>query len=366
MKIRCDRLSLSDAIDGVSKAVSSKSMMPVLEGILLKAEQSVLTLTGYDLEMAIVTKIACNVLEEGELVLPGKLFGEMIRRTESGEVEISSTKDLQVQVKGGITEFNFTALPAEDFPALPTPGAEPVATVEPAVLRKMIDSTIYAVSQDEKRPAHTGELLAFGKDALTVVALDGFRLALAQRPVEAKKELSIIVPAKTLLEVSRLLAETDQKVDISANHRYVVFAAGNYVVISRLLEGAFLDYKKVIPEGSKARVVVNVKEFIAAIERASLVITERLKNPLRVEFSGPITIRCQTALGKVSDSVEAKLEGEEMEIGFNNRYLLDALRNTGAEQVAFELTGPLSPAKILPLEGEDFLFLVLPVRFKNE
>ena len=255
-----------------------------------------------------------------------------------------------------------------DFPELPNTGAEETLNIKTGVLRDMIERTLYAVSQDEKKPAHTGELFEISPDKLTDVALDGYRLAIVERPVEAIKEIRIIVPSKTMNEVSHLLANDDEEtVHISANRRYVVFTTAGYTIMSRLIEGEFLNYHNVNPNGSRTSVGLYPKEYIETIERASLIITERLKNPLRISFTeGKVVVRCQTNLGRVVDEFNAQCEGDEVEIGFNNRYLLDALRNARTEQVRLEISGPLSPVKVLPAEGNDFLYLVLPVRFKND
>lgn len=203
---------------------------------------------------------------------------------------------------------------------------------------------------------------------MTIVALDGYRLAIVERPVTAVKDIRIIVPSKTMTEVSHLLPNDDEEpVHICANRRYVVFMTAGYTIMSRLIEGEFLNYHNVIPAGSRTRVTIDTKEFIETIERASLIITERLKNPLRITFTeGKVVVRCQTNLGRVVDEFNAECEGDEVEIGFNNRYLLDALRNARTEKVQMEISGPLSPVKVLPVEGNDFLYLVLPVRFKND
>lgn len=366
MKLTCDRTLLSNAITGVSKAVSQRSSIPVLEGILMKADGFTLTLTGYDLEMAITTQLEANVLEPGDAVLSAKLLGDMVRRLSSEEVEITTLESGAATIKGGITEFDIMGLNPGDYPDLPNPGADRTLDMDTATLREMVETTLFAVSQDDKKPAHTGELFSIQTDKLTVVALDGYRLAIIEKKVEATKDIDIIVPAKTVGEVVKLFGDEDDVVHIAANRRFVVFSTQSYTVISRLIEGEFLDYKRVIPEGHKTRVVVDVRDFINTIERASLIITERLKNPLRVTFDGNITVRCQTALGKVVDELPAEIEGEPVEIGFNNRYLLDALRNSRCDKLAFEISGPLSPVKVLPVEGGDFLFLVLPVRFKND
>ena len=368
MNIVCDKALLSSAIDGVSKAVTLRSSIPALEGILLKAEGFQLTLTGYDLEMGITTTIEANVRQAGEIVLSAKLLGDMVRRLPSGEVSIYTNESGNATIKGGVAEFDILAMSASDYPDLPTPGADHTLTIKTGMLRGMIEKTLYAVSQDDKKPAHTGELFAIEEDKLTVVALDGYRLAIVERPVQAEKHIRIIIPAKTLTEVNKLLGDDEDDVRISANRRFVVFNSGNYTILSRLIEGEFLNYANVIPNGCKTRVVLETRDFIDTIERASLIITERLKNPLRILFdaSGKVTVRCQTNLGKVVDEFAAQVEGDPVEIGFNNRYLLDALRNARCEKVVMELSGPLSPVKILPEEGSDFIYLVLPVRFKND
>ena len=324
MKMICDRTLLANAVAGVSKAVTQRSSIPVLEGILMKAEGFSLTLTGYDLEMGITTSIEANVLEPGEVVLSAKLLGDMVRRLSSSEVEITATETNATTIKGGITEFDIMGMNPGDFPELPSPGADHTLDLETPTFREMVETTLFAVSQDDKKPAHTGELFVIEPGSLTIV------------------------------------------VHIAANRRFVVFSSRTYTVISRLIEGDFLDYKRVIPEGYHTRVTVDVRDFSNSIERASLIITERLKNPLRITFDGNITVRCQTTLGKVVDELDAEIEGEPVEIGFNNRYLLDALRYSRCDKLVFEVSGPLSPVKVLPKDGGDFLFLVLPVRFKND
>ena len=367
MNIVCDKALLCEAVAGVSKAVTLRSSIPVLEGIHLKADGFQLTLTGYDLEMAITTSIEANVREPGEVVLSAKLFGDMVRRLVASEIEISADMNNNTTIKGGITEYNIVGMDASDFPDLPNPGAQKTMDMEAGVLRRLIDSTIYAVSMDDKKPAHTGEMFSILPDKLTIVALDGYRLAITGQKIEASKDIDIIIPQKTLAEVTKLIGDDDNVVHIAANRRFVVFSTRQYTIMSCLIEGEFLDYQRVVPEGYKTRVIVDTRDFINVIERASLIITERLKNPLRVTFEGgTITVRCQTTLGKVVDELDAKIEGEKVEIGFNNRYLLDALRYSGCDKVAMEVSGALSPVKIMPVEGDEFLYLVLPVRFKNE
>ena len=368
MNIVCDKVLLSAAIDGVSKAVTMRSAIPVLEGILLKAEGFQLNLTGYDLEMGIVTTIEANVKEAGEVVLNAKLLSSMISRMPAGQVAINSAENGKTTIQSGVVQFEIQSMPASDFPELPNTGAEETLTIKTGVLKDMIDRTLYAVSQDEKKPAHTGELFEILPDKLTVVALDGYRLAIIKRDVECTRDIRIIIPGKTLQELLKIMGGDEDEVKIDANRRYVVFTTNGYTIMSRLIEGDFLNYEGVIPKDKKTRVTVDCKTFIDTIERASLIITERLKNPLRINFAeDKVTVRCQTPLGKVVDEfAPIEMAGDAVEIGFNNRYLLDALRYSKCERMVLEINGPLSPVKLLPENGTDFIYLVLPVRFKNE
>ena len=348
--------------------VYNRAAIPVLEGIYMKAEGFNLTLTGYDMEMGITTTIECNVLVPGETVLDAKLLSAMVNRMPAGDVCIELNDEGQAKISGGVAEFEIPALNASDYPSLPVTGADNTMTMKCGVIREMIEKTIYAVSQDDKKPAHTGELFVIEPGSLTIVALDGYRLAIIRRDVECTRDIRIIIPAKTLQELLKIMGGADDDVKIDANRRYVVFTSNGYTIMSRLIEGDFLNYESVIPKDRKTRVTVECKSFIDTIERASLIITERLKNPLRISFAEDrVTVRCQTPLGKVVDEfAPVSMEGDAVEIGFNNRYLLDALRFSKCEKMVLEINGPLSPVKLLPEDGKDFIYLVLPVRFKNE
>ena len=310
LNIICDKTLLSAAIDGVSKAVTLRSTIPVLEGILLKAEGFQLTLTGYDLEMGIVTTIEANVKEPGEIVLNAKLLSSMVSRMPSGQITIQSAENGKTTIQSGVAQFEIQSMSASDFPELPNTGAEETLTIPTGVLRDMIDRTLYAVSQDEKKPAHTGELFEIVPDKLTVVALDGYRLAIVERPGQGceghphhRAQQDHERKSPTCWPTT-----TRKPVHICANRRYVVFMTAGYTIMSRLIEGEFLNYRNVIPDGSRTRVTLDTKEFIETIERASLIITERLKNPLRISFTaGKVVVRCQTNLGRVVDEFDAQM-----------------------------------------------------------
>ena len=220
-------------------------------------------------------------------------------------------------------------------------------------MKSMIDQTLFAISTNDSKPVHTGSLFQLEDGELRVVSVDGFRLALRREKVSAEGSAQFIIPGKTLSEMNKLLSdEEDEETRLYLSRKHVVVQIGQYKVISRLLEGEFLDYKAAIPAGSNSTVTVDVRP---------------LKSPLRIHFEeNQIKMSCSTAIGKAYDQLECLLEGDEVEIGFNNRYMLEALRATGCDKVNLLISGPLAPMKMVPLEGDDFLFLILPVRLKSE
>lgn len=367
MKIICNKDQLNEAIQTVSRAVATKSNLASIEGILFVAENGTLTLTGYDFEMGIKTTFECDVITEGDVVLSAQLLGNIVRKVSNPVISIECDEKMNCVIKSGITEYNIKGIDSSDYPDFPSPNTENSVQIENSLFSEMVDYVIYAVSQDDKRPAHTGVLIKLVDHTLTMVALDGYRLAVCERTVDFDGEFTMIVPAKAMNEVRKIAGEADGKITIYSNRRYVLFHAGEFMVLSRLLEGEFLDYKKAIPAGHITQATMQTKQFIEAVERVSLIITERLKNPLKLEIgTNTASVKCSTELGTVYDEINILQEGDELEIGFNNRYILDALKASKKEELVFQFSGPLSPCKILPKEGDDFTYLVLPVRFKND
>lgn len=367
MQFRCPRTELYDTISNVSRAVSGRSTLPVLEGILIRAKEGKLFFAGYDLDMGIFASIPADVQKEGEIVLSAKLFVDMIRRMDGEDVLLSSDEKLMTKIVCGSSEFTILGLSSEDYPEIPPVKEEMCLELPEYQLKSMIEQTLFAISTNDSKPVHTGSLFHLENEVLTVVSVDGFRLALRREKVTSKEEMRFIVPGKTLSEMTKLLSEEDQLVKMYLSKKHVMTKIGNYQIISRLLEGEFLDYKAAIPPGENTTVQVDVRPFIESIDRTSLLISDRLKSPLRVQFEeGLIKMSCSTAIGKANDQLPAQLQGEHLEIGFNNRYLLEALRASGCDQVKLLISGPLSPMKMVPVEGDHFLFLILPVRLKSE
>lgn len=371
MKIVCDREELLEVLSGVSKAVSAKSSIPAIEGILFKAAGETVTMTGYDLEIGIIASMEAQIDEPGEIVLGARLLCDIVRKVESDTVTIETDADLKAVVRGGITKFNFIGIPAADFPEMPIPDTDNTLTLPGAQLREMIGKTIYAVSASDQKPVHTGTKFIIDEAGLTLVSVDGYRLAVCTRieNVVSSNFKSFIVPGKTLSEVSKLIGDGENDVSIGTARRNAVFTLGSYTVVTRLLEGDFLDYKKSIPPAWRTRVTIDVRTMVDAIDRASLIINDRFKSPIRFNFDdGRVVLTCTTATGTSYDEIPCAIEGEAVEIGFNNRYMLDALRYSGCDEVVFEINGPGAPMKVLPTQEQegDFLFLVLPVRIKTE
>lgn len=367
MKITCNKQQLVEAVSNVQRAVSSKSSVPALEGILLKTEENSVTLCGYDLELGMTTSIPASVEESGSIVLSARLFGDIVRRLPADIVFIGADEKFMTTITSGASEYSIVGIPSQEFPELPAITAETPVKISQTVLKSMIRQTIFAVADTDAKPIHTGTLFEIGNGKIRLVSVDGYRLAMREEPVSCTEEISFVVPGKTLSEVLKLIRDEDADLIMQVGRRHILFTIGSYTVISRLLEGEFLDYNAAIPKSSSTEILVRTRAFIESVERVSLLITDRLKSPVRCIFSGnEIRVSCSTSIGRANDQLEAGINGADVEMGFNNRYLLDALRNTEGDEVKIELNGALSPMKILPKEGSSFLFLVLPVRLKND
>lgn len=368
MRFHCDKHLLTEAVMNVSRVIPSKSAMPALEGIQIKAYGGFLSMTGYDMEAGITTSVEAAVTEEGEIVLSARLFSDMLRKMPGDEVSVEVGEKYLTQIKSGHSEFTILGLPSDEFPELPEVESGAGVKLPQAVLKSMIDQTLFAVALTDTKPVHTGSLFDMEENHLSVVSVDGYRLAMRGENIRDGKKLGFVVPGKILGEVSKLLREDgEEEAALNVSRRHIVFKIGRYSVISRLLEGDFLDYRASIPAEGSTRVKISTRAFIESVERVSLLISDRLRSPLRVLFDeGRIKISCSTSLGRSYDELECSLSGPAVEMGFNNKYLLDALKAAGSDEVLIEIAGPLSPIKVLPPQGGDYLFLVLPVRLKNE
>ena len=338
-----------------------------MEGILLSATETGLELCAYDLELGITTVIPAFVMEPGKAVLSAKLFSDIVRRTPAETVTVSVDEKNMATLESGYSRFSIIGIPAEEFPELPKLSDSTQISLPGALLKSMIRQTLFAIAESDAKPIHQGSLFSLENGILDVVSVDGYRLAVRREPVDFSEDLSFVVPGKTLSELLKLIKDSEEPVEISAGRRHILFKIDNYTVISSLLEGEFLNYKAAIPPESQTEVVLKTREAIDSVERVSLLITDRLKSPIRCLFdNNEVKLNCTTSMGRASDQLDVEMTGQSVEIGFNNRYLLEALRNTECDEVKVQLGGPLSPMKVVPKEGDSFLFLVLPVRLKSE
>ena len=365
MKLICKKEQLNEAVLNVQRAVSTKSSVPALEGILIKTKDNSIELCGYNLELGITTTIPASVQEPGSIVLSAHLFGDIVRKLPAEDAFLETDEKQMALIKSGAAEYSIIGISSEEYPELPAINGENTLTISCPVLKSMIRQTLFAVAENDAKPIHTGTLFELEEGKLRLVSVDGYRLALREEPISCKEKYNFVVPGKSLGEVLKLLGD-EGDIELQIGRRHILFSIGNYTVISRLLEGEFLDYRASLPTATTTEVRVSTRTFIDSVERVSLLIADRLKSPLRCVFGdNEIRLACSTAIGRATDQLEAKIQGNSLEMGFNNRYLLDALHNTECDESRILLSGPLNPMKILPPEGESFLFLVLPVRLKN-
>lgn len=368
MKIICNTQQLSEACLNVQRAVSTKSTIPAIEGILLNAGGGVLSVTGYDLEVGIHTTLNVRVEASGSIILGAKLFCDILRRLPDETVTIETDERQMAVICSGQAEYSLIGIAPDEYPELPSIEVDNPLIISQSLLKDMIRQTIFAVSTNDAKPVHMGIKFELTENSIRLVAVDGYRLAMRTETIIYQgDEISFVVPAKTLNEVTKLLGETEENIEIGVGKRHIIFKIDNYDVISRLLDGEFLDYRAAVPASAATTVRVNTRKLTEMVDRTSLIITDRLKSPLRCIFSeDSIKTSCITSIGKAMDQIDADIEGARVEIGFNNRYFLDALHAVDTDELRIELNGALSPMKILPPEGESFLFLVLPVRLKGE
>lgn len=371
MKFVCSSQVLSEACMNVQRAASAKSSnLPTIEGIFIKAENNRIMLTGYDLEMGIITSVEGRVEQTGSIVINAKILCDILKSLPDDFVTIESDERLICKIKSGESEFSITGFPESDYPDLPTVSGGFPVVVGGEILKDMIKKTAFAAAENETRVIHTGIRFEITKMNIRLVAVDGYKLAIRNETIDYDGEEKIfVVPKKTLNEVIKLINDETETVSMIIAQRHILFECGSYVIVSRLLEGEFLSYKSAVPTTAKTEVKVNIRSLISSIERTSLIITERIKSYIRCIFDGGlIRISSTTALGSASDKIAAEMQGERVEIGFNNKYLLDALKVCDTDEVTLRLNGATSPIIIVPNNAaspvyeSDFLFMVLPVR----
>jgi len=364
MRFTTSKDNLLEGINIVQKAVSTKSSLAVLEGILVECGDK-LKLTGNDLEIGIECFVEADIIQKGAVVIDSRMFGEIVRRLPDSEVFIESNDNDIVTIECENSHFEIHGLNAEGFPALPVINEESSFTISQKTLRDMIRQTIFAVSVDDNRPILTGTLIEIEDNNITFVSCDSYRVALRRMPLESGNlSINKVVPGKTLNELVKILQPVDDNVTIFSTRNQILFDTGKYKLVSRLLEGEYLKYRSFIPDNFETRIVVNTKQLLSAIERASLVImSNERRYPLNIDIHDDVMkLHTSTNIGNANEELRIEMEGKDIEIHFNPRYFIEALRVIDDEVVEVCFTNDVGPCIIKPVEGDAFIYLIVPLR----
>ncbi len=371
MKFICEKEKLLKAINSVVRGVPNRTTMPILEGILIQTNDKEIKLTTYDLELGIEYKMECDVQEQGSIVVNATMFTEIIRKLPDSEINISLNENnlLTINCEGAL--YKLATMNPDEFPELPKIEVENSVTLEQSALKNMIRKTIFAVSSEESRPIFTGCLFEIKENRLNVVAVDGFRLALRSTVLENQSNnFSAVIPGKTLNEVNKILADSFDMVKIGVAKNQALFEMDNCKIVTRILDGEFLNYKNVIPSNWETRIKVNKLDIQNCFERLILIsassIEKEKKYPVKIKIDvGKVIISCANQTGDAKEELFVETDGKNLEAGFNPRYFLDALKVIDDEEVFIDFGSSISPSVIRTVSGEDYTYMILPIRIKE-
>lgn len=371
MKFVCEKDTILKAINSVVKGVASKTTMPILEGILIQTNDNEIKLTTYDLEIGIEYIMQCEIEEQGSTVVNAIMFSEIIRKLPDTEIKITlNDKNLLViECEGSL--YKLATMNPEEFPELPKIDIENSIEIEQNTLKNMIRKTIFAVSIEDNRPIFTGCLFEVNENKINVVAVDGFRLGWKSVFLqEAAQNFKVVIPGKTLNEVNKIILDSFDKIKIGISKNQAVFEMENCKIVTRLLEGEFLNYSNVIPNNWETRVRVKKSDLQGCFERISLISassTEKEKKyPVKVAIEvGKVTISCTNQTGDAKEELLVTTEGKDIEAGFNPKYFLDALKAIEDEEVFVDFGSSISPCVIRPIDNGDYTYMILPIRLKE-
>jgi DNA polymerase-3 subunit beta len=364
MKVLCQGLDLSEAILKVIKAASNKTTNPILEGIKLTAEDNTLTLVATDGELAIEKRIVADVKIEGETVVPGKFFSEYVKKLANEQIELTLKDNNQLRLKYTDSEVFIQCLNVLEFPNIQKIESEEYFEIEQAELKDLINKTIFSVSLEDTRPVLKGCLFEVEEGQITSVALDGYRLALAKKPIKkATAKVSLIIPGRSLSEMSKLLEDSNETTKVYMQKNYVMLEQNNTKVITRLLDGDFINYKQIIPTEFESTVTVNRLQLEDALDRASIL--ARVSSDNSVKFNvqdNTLSLKAKSEIGEVDENLTISLEGNDISISFDARFFKESLRVVEDEFITLCFTTSINPCVIKPNEGEEYLFLILPLK----
>lgn len=370
MKFTCSQQTLTKALNTVSKAVTSRTTLPILKGILMKASSDgTLTLSASDLDLSIEKKMDVNVEEEGEIVVLSKLFSDIIRKLPNEDILIEEKESNTVLIKTSYSEFTIVGLEADEFPNI-NDIEDDFATIsfDTEIFKNMIRKTSFAASIDESKGIIVGVLMEIEPDGVNMVALDGFRMAVAREEMKNTENRKIVVSAKILNEVNKIISEAEDESDtkIMFSGKKAVIFAENTKIIIRLLEGEFIKYKDIIPTVNQTKVIIDRPALLESIERASLLAKEGKNNLIKLIIKNNLlTITSRSEEGNVIEKLIMEKTGEDLEIGFNSKYVMDVLKAVDDEKILMEFNTSTTPCLVKPIEGDPFEYLILPVRISS-
>lgn len=370
MKFSCEKSLLVSALSVALHTVAPKSPITALEGIHIHAGVD-LYISGYNLETGITVTVPADIKEYGKCVMPARLFFDIVRKLPDDIVQICVDENFKVSIRGGISSFTITAMTAEDYPELPDVEYENGVKLPQRALRELISGTLFCVSEDRsRRPIYTGALMEVENESITMVSVDGFRLAMRRYfPEEGtQRKMKFVVPSSALKEVEKILEDSDEDASFTLGTKYIQFKMGAVTLVCRKLEGDFGDWRQFVPQDNTILLTANRSKIIASIDRVSLMVSEKFKSPVRCMFgTNMVDFRTITTIGDAHDVCDLAGDGKELEIGFNCRYLIDALKACSGEEVVLELKNGLSPIVLTPCDKSGkFSYMVLPVRLKAE
>ena len=364
MKIVVNGTDLSNAVMKVSKAISVKTTNPVLECIKLSVKGDVLTLSATDMEIAIETSIRSDTFMEGDTVVPGKIFAEFLKKLENEEqVELSLEDDNRLKIVYSSSEVYLSCLSADEFPSIRKDLREKAFSLSQKDFKDVINKTVFCCATDESRPILKGCLMEIKDNELTCVGLDGFRLALAKKRIRnSSADFKMIVPARALNEITRLLEKDEEEITFISEDNILLIEVDGTVFTTRLLEGEFLNYKQIMPSEFLSTVKISRQTFLSSLERATIVAKES-KNLVKLEIKeNYVNVKANSESGKVNENILSVLEGKDIQIAFNAKFLCDALKGASDEFVNMYFNTPITPCLIRPYSGDEYLYLILPIR----
>lgn len=369
MKFNCSKESLIVAIAIAQKAVSSKTTLTILEGILFSVSNNNLLLRSTDLEIGVEVNIPANVELDGDIVLSSSIIGELIRKMSGSDVFFESDEYHQIKIECLLSNFTLKGLSAEEFPAFPEIMEDHIFSIDASVLRELIRGTLFSVATNENIPVLTGVKIELHEDSINLIALDGYRLALRSGKIKKSvvEDISVIIPSKSLSEINKVLTNYNGDVIVKFSKNQIFFELDNTQFTSRLLEGDFINYKQIIPVEKATQVKINRRLLLESSERAALLAREGKNNLIKMDFNQDQLILTSNAeIGDVFEIIPIENVGESLKIAFNSKFLIDALRVIEGEELMMDMTTSVGPGVILPVEGNDFIYLILPVRIAEE